>query len=134
MSTPEPPTPANVLRPRNGAKPAGQPSDDAPLFDQRPDTTSPIAPTTFTIHAVLDGFPIDVQFSGKAEALVATIARLRELGATPPDATSAAPHGAESGATPVCKYHGPMKPSKFKEGSWHCTARMADGTYCKEVA
>jgi len=40
---------------------------------------------TFTIHASMDGFPFEVQFSGSADNLQATIKRLRDLGATPPD-------------------------------------------------
>ena len=40
--------------------------------------------STFTIHALLDDFPFDVSFSGNADQLAATIARLREIGAVPP--------------------------------------------------
>jgi hypothetical protein len=45
-------------------------------------------------------------------------------------ATSAAPAQAA-----VCQYHGPMKEStiKGKEGTYYCTKKMADGSYCKEV-
>ncbi len=48
--------------------------------------------------------------------------------ATP--AASAGP-GGPAGDAPTCQYHGKMKPStKFK--GWYCSAKMGDGSYCKE--
>ncbi len=41
---------------------------------------------TFTLHALIEDFPFDVQFAGSADQLKATVARLRELGAVPPTA------------------------------------------------
>lgn len=38
-----------------------------------------------------------------------------------------------NGAAPVCNVHNkPMKPSQH--GGYYCTAKLADGTYCKETA
>lgn len=34
---------------------------------------------------------------------------------------------------PICKWHGPMKPSKAP-GKFFCPAKMGDGSYCKEEA
>lgn len=52
------------------------------------------------------------------------------MGASSPNAPAATP----TGAIPVCPYHGPMKEStiKGKEGTYYCSKKMADGSYCKE--
>src|SRR5262249_27767679 len=39
------------------------------------------------------------------------------------------PHAAP---TPVCAFHGAMKPSTKVPNSWFCSAKMGDGTYCRE--
>ena len=36
-----------------------------------------------------------------------------------------------NGNAPTCQYHGPMKRSKKFDG-WFCSAKMGDGSYCKE--
>ena len=84
--------------PRNLSRP---PIDTTTPLPRREDETLPDPPAreevvpqveakarpsaTFTIHASMDGFPFEVQFSGSADNLQATIKRLRDLGATPPD-------------------------------------------------
>lgn len=126
------PEDAHRAAPRAGA---------GPLFDEpqaqpqpQPEPAGPARPAvTFTISAVLDGFPFSVQFAGAAEQLPATIARLRELGAVPPVLASPAALAAEAAReAPVCKYHGPMKPSAKAPGTYYCSHRMGDGSYCKE--
>lgn len=90
---------------------------------------------TFTIHALLDDFPIEIAFSGSADQLKATVARLRELGAVPPTpAARQAVAEEKAREAPVCPYHGPMKESAKAPGTWYCTKRMGDGSYCKERA
>lgn len=51
---------------------------------QQPASAPIRAGARFTIQAVLDGFPLVVQFDGDADRLAATIDRLRAIGATPP--------------------------------------------------
>ena len=54
-----------------------------------------------------------------------------------PAATTGTPAIASTngnGAAPTCAYHGAMKPSTKKPGSWYCPAKMADGSYCQEKA
>lgn len=88
---------------------------------------------TFIVHALLDGFPVDVQFCGSAELLLGTIARLRELGAMPPTAAALSAAALDAArSAPVCPYHGPMKPSPKVPGTFFCSHRMGDGSYCKE--
>jgi len=124
--------------PRNMSVP--QPRAGADVFDPieepPPPDEAPRKPTvTFTLHALIDDFPFDVQFSGSADQLKATIARLRELGAIPPTpAARLAVEAEKAREAPVCQYHGPMKESTKAPGTWYCTKRMGDGSYCKERA
>lgn len=82
----------------------------------------------------------DVSGAQLLDKLNAVIDRLDKMGATPTTngrrpGGQPAPAGESSDrdAAPVCKYHGPMKPSK-KPGAFYCPAKMGDGTYCKETA
>ena len=54
-------------------------------------------------------------------------------GHAPPSVpTNGAANANGGGDAPTCEYHGTMKPSQF--GGFYCTAKMADGSYCKETA
>lgn len=48
---------------------------------------------------------------------------------TPVSPSLPAPQG-----TPICEYHGEMKPSPKAPGTWYCTKKMGDGSYCKSRA
>jgi hypothetical protein len=87
----------------------------------------------FTITAQLEGFPITIELEGKASDLKQIIDRLKAIGAQPPALSKpAAAATSTTDAPPKCNLHSrPMKPSK-KPGAWICTARLADGSYCKE--
>lgn len=116
---------------------ADAPPDSDPMeFDEPPAPAPATRPLpTFTVHALLDDFPLDVSFSGTIDQLPATIKRLREIGAVPP--TPAARQAASEERkreAPVCEYHGPMKESTKKPGSYYCPAKMGDGSYCKSKA
>jgi hypothetical protein len=41
------------------------------------------------------------------------------------------PNASANNDAPICPYHGPMKRSK-KFNGWYCSAKMGDGSYCKE--
>jgi len=107
---------------------------DAPLF---PEPTPPPAPparplATFTVHALMDDFPFEVSFSGTADQLAATVQRLRDLGAVPPtQAARAAVEAEKERSAPVCEFHGPMKESSKRPGTFYCPAKMGDNSYCK---
>jgi hypothetical protein len=142
----EPTTPQNYIRPRGGLKnAASQVADDTPLFDQRPDTTSPITaqpapaaapkpPPLWTVAAIKDGYPITVQFAGKVEDLEATITRLRQIGATPP-AQPAQQWAYTPDGLPICPKHGaPMKKREKQGDCWHShvvTAPDGEDLYCR---
>lgn len=122
------PAPRNVNAP--------QPRAGAEVFDSPAGEEPPRKPAvSFTIHALLDDFPIDVAFSGTADQLRATVARLKELGAVPP--TPAARQAVEAERqreAPICEFHGPMKESTKRPGTWYCPAKMGDQSYCKSKA
>ena len=91
--------------------------------------------STFRIAAVLDDFPVEVEVTGTSKDLLAAVQRLREIGAVPP--TASAVQAAKEERTreaPTCPYHGPMKESSKVPGTWYCSKKMGDGSYCKEKA
>lgn len=121
--------------------PAGR-SGSGPLFDE-PTVLEPAPepqpapaerpPVTMRIAAVFDGFTVEVECIGRIEQLPATIRRIRELGGVPAVVASPAAVAAEAEReAPICPYHGPMKPSTKRLGTWYCPAKMGDGTYCRE--
>jgi len=106
---------------------------DAPLFAESEPAVAPARPAaTFTIHALMDDFPFEVSFSGTADQLAATVQRLRDLGAVPPtQAARAAVEAEKERSAPVCEFHGPMKESSKRPGTFYCPAKMGNGEYCK---
>ena len=105
---------------------------DVPLFEDEKVIERPKPSATFTIHALMDDFPFDVSFSGSAEQLAATVQRLRDLGAVPPTpAARAAVEAEKERSAPVCEFHGPMKESAKRPGTFYCPAKMGDQSYCK---
>jgi hypothetical protein len=123
---PIPARPPNV----NAQPRAAQPAPEAPTVEQ------PARPAvSFTIHVLLDDFPIDVQFSGSVDQLKATVGRLKEHGAVPPTPAARAAVAAEKAReAPRCEFHGPMKESTKAPGTWYCTKKMGDDSYCKSKA
>jgi hypothetical protein len=85
----------------------------------------------FRVTAVVDGFLVEVEMSGKASDLRTLLDKLKQLGAQPPAQTTSI--GNKSSA-PICPHHQkPMKASR-KPGSWFCPHRMENGEYCPEKA
>lgn len=88
------------------------------------------SPARFKVLAALKGFPVEIEFEGKADALLSLIDRLEKIGAQPPAAQSSP----VPAVPPICSVHKKtMKPSR-KPGSFFCPGRNADGTYCEEKA
>ena len=86
----------------------------------------------FIITASLDGFPISVECEGKADDLRALVARLKAIGAEPPQA--AKPEPTKAAGAPLCPVHRqPMKASR-KPGSFYCPRRTDEGDFCQEKA
>ena len=53
----------------------------------------------------------------------------REHHSDPPDAATVPTPVDE---TPVCPYHGSMRPSSKVPGTFYCASKMGDGSYCRE--
>lgn len=104
---------------------------------------------TFTIHAQLDDFPIDIAVTGTVEQLGAMVKRLRQLGALPPPRPVAGGFGGQrlgraraqprynDAGDPCCSVHTnrngqptPLRQVPAKDGRpafWGCPAK-SDGT------
>lgn len=141
----ERPLPLITDQERKAAAAAAPPAfdeDGNELFPEEPEPPAPIAaapspkpPAVFEIQALLDEFPVTVTCEGTAEVLKATVKRLREIGAVPPTPAARAEVAAErEREAPVCQWHGPMKESLKAPGTWFCTKKMGDGSYCKSKA
>lgn len=82
---------------------------------------TPAALPQFTINILVDGFPVKIEASGKADALFALVARLRENGATPPAwaASTVTPASAtepNEPPAPICPVHKwDMKKSQYND-------------------
>jgi hypothetical protein len=93
------------------------------------------APIAMTVHASLDGWPVDLAFSLPPARLGVALAKLTELGYTPrQDAPQPTPVSAASAGPPCCPLHGTakVKESERRPGTYFCAAKMGDGSYCKE--
>jgi hypothetical protein len=119
--------------------PAGQAVHQQRRAEQQAQTQ-----VTFTVHVQIDEFPIDVSFAGSVDLLVATVKRLRQLGAVPPPrpvASFGGPRAAKPLAqprynddgTPCCTHHtqrnGQPTPLRFigpkdgRPGFWGCPSQ-----------
>lgn len=86
------------------------------------------SPDGFTIHITLNDI--------KLEKMIDALGVLVNCGFTPldtaPNPTPAATNAAQTNTPPTCQYHGPMKESDKRPGTWYCPKKMGDGSYCKE--
>ncbi len=83
----------------------------------------------FTVNATIEGVtgPLVIE-EESINDIWQTIQKLREY-----DLLAA--HAAETQAPPrVCEYHGPMKESTKRPGTYYCPSKMGDGSYCKSKA
>lgn len=93
------------------------------------------APIALTVHATLDGWPVDLAFTLPPARLGVALAKLTELGYTPrQDAPAARAVASTGNNAPCCPYHGTakIKESDRRPGTFYCAAKMGDGSYCKE--
>ncbi len=84
---------------------------------------------TFTVTATLGGVtgPLQIQ-SNSIRGIKLVLGDLQAhdlLAPTPQEQQQTAP---------VCQYHGPMKESTKRPGTWFCPQKMGDGSYCKSKA
>jgi hypothetical protein len=114
------------------------------------DTTAPVGADDYPMSTLslkfrlADGVEIgwtlrgdDVDVAQRLPRALATIRNLQQKGTLP----VTAPASVSTSTAPVsssqevhdCSWHGPMKESAKAPGTYYCTKKMADGTYCKEV-
>ena len=101
----------------------------AKIEDHRPVTAAPAV--RFRINATLSGFPVELEGeTANAHNLKALVAKLREIGAEPPQENIKS-GDATTDSAPVCRVH----KSKLREGrhGYFCPKKVGDG-YCKETA
>ena len=81
------------------------------------------------MRVVVAGYEMQWTLRDSDETRLAT--RLAALLAQYPKEGTASTSGAPSAPqTPVCAYHGAMKPSTKGKG-WYCPVKLADGAWCK---
>lgn len=103
-------------------------SDKAQIFEDELPAYYPSITLSATVQH--KGWTITVQAADmNADQFVDLLAR---KGFTQSNPTPAAPKAA-TGEAPVCPYHGAMKESEKRPGTYFCPKKMADGSgYCKE--
>ena len=107
---------------------------DRGLPDQRrlpcPCPTLPEARCSVNVRLVVHGHDVQVTLRGDEETEV--MGRLEAILAQYPAPQPTAPPAASPGPgdTPQCKYHGAMKASTKAPGTFYCTKKLADGSYC----
>src|SRR5262245_48214251 len=98
----------------------------------------PQAVAKFSITASIDGFPVQIEVEGKADALRGMIDRLKAIGAEPP--TVSKPEPTKQNGAPLCPTHNtPMAPSTKRPGTYYCKSSVGqaeDGRtlYCTKKA
>jgi hypothetical protein len=77
----------------------------------------------FSITCMLDGYPITIEGDGRADDLRALVARLRAIGAEPPQASKLEP--TKAAGAPLCPTHNtPMAPSTKRPGTYYCKSSV----------
>jgi hypothetical protein len=82
---------------------------------------------TITVKATIDGFPVDVCFSGSIDQLLGVTKRLREMGGTPTIAPAAPVQ-----TTPARKAAERVEPDYQPDGTAYCPVHhkpLAEGRY-----
>jgi len=103
----------------------------AAAFPKRSYAISVMSPAGFPITITLN----DIRLDKLDESLAALLERGYMPAETPSVLTSPnapAAHVSAPGQPPVCQFHGPMKESTARPGTWFCPKKMGDGSYCKE--
>jgi hypothetical protein len=102
---------------------------ETPAPPEAPAAPLPEAPASVNVRLMIGGRDIRWTLRDSDEERLA--ARLEALLARYP-VEMASPSVAAPPPAPACKYHGPMKASTKAPGTFHCTKRLHDGSYCTE--
>lgn len=88
----------------------------------------------YTIDAMdSDGYVVHFEWADiSIEQFEAKKAQLKAMGYLPTSKAARASVEAEKQrGAPVCEYHGAMRESTKRPGTFFCSAKMGDGSYCK---
>lgn len=96
----------------------------------------PEAPASVNVRLCISGAEVqwtlrDQDEDRLAERLERLLARFPQPAKATPGAASAPPAQTPASA-PICPVHGPMKESSKAPGTWFCSKKLFDGSYCKE--
>jgi hypothetical protein len=112
-------------------------AEENECYDLTPDPAPPVAtplpeaPASVNVRVVVAGYEVqwtlrDVDETRLAGRLAALLAQYPKEGTASPSGAASAPQ------PPVCRFHGPMKASSKAPGSFYCTKKLHDGSYCLE--
>jgi len=99
-----------------------------------PEERAPLTEAAFsiTLKGTMGGHDAMLTARGATwEEFSTNVARLKGLLDGAPTRDAAPAPGAPQGETPTCPTHGPMKPSTKAPGSFYCTKKLYDGSYCQ---
>jgi hypothetical protein len=96
----------------------------------------PEAPASVNVRLLIAGHECqwtlrDAEETRLAERLEALLVRFPDAVPAKGEAKRQTPAHTQ-GETPTCPYHGTMKESTKVKGTWFCSSKMGDGSYCKE--
>ena len=105
-----------------------------------PSAPLPEAPASVNVRLMLHGYEVQVTLRGSDETqvldrLAALLARYPRAAAAPPDEAppdvTAPAQTPPQASIPTCPTHGPMKSSTKAPGTFYCTKKLYDGSYCQ---
>jgi hypothetical protein len=95
-----------------------------------PPAPLPEAPASVNVRVTVAGREVQWTLRGTDETRLAE--RLDALLQRYPVEEGSALVSTKPPQTPTCRFHGPMKPSAKAAGTFYCTRKLHDGSYCGE--
>jgi hypothetical protein len=114
------------------AEPATAPQTRHNTLEKTPGAhTLPEAAFSLCLKGRLAGQDAQLTIRGASYAeFVANVAAVRGLLDVPAARESGSPASPPAAETPMCEWHGAMKASTKAPGTFYCTKKKADGSYC----
>jgi hypothetical protein len=97
----------------------------------------PEAPASVNVRLCVEGHECQFTMRDSDEArlverLQALLARFPQAAKTTASAATQTNTAPAPASAPICPVHGPMKESSKAPGTWFCSKKLFDGSYCKE--
>ena len=118
-----------------GTRGEGGRSDPSPLTPSLPHSL-PEAPASVNVRLCIDGHECqftmrDADEARLVERLQALLTRFPQQAKTTSEASVPPAQAQTPGETPICPVHGPLKQSTKAPGTWFCSKKNFDGSYCQ---